>query len=132
MDKMTMAHEYAMLHMMMDRYEDVDDLEMIQWANDYADKMQAEADRRKVSNVPVSILKASMELEWQPDWSILPEGRDWIALDSDGGWRAYLTEPLPNHFMWSTGDDGDYMDLRCSVLNKYDGDWKDSLRKRPD
>lgn len=47
-----MAHDYAMLHMMMDRYKDVDDLEMIQWANDYADKMQAEADKRVVSGVP--------------------------------------------------------------------------------
>ena len=90
---------------------------------------------RGANNLIQSIYeKLSSEVKdnsWQPDWSILPEDMDWIALDADGGWRAYSTEPLPNHFMWSTGDDSDYLDLRCSVLNKYNGDWKDSLRKRP-
>jgi len=48
LDKAKMAHEYAMLHMANPQYKDVDDLDMVQWAFDYADAMQAEADKRAV------------------------------------------------------------------------------------
>ena len=44
--KLELAHEYAMLHMMNPQYKDVDDLEVVQWAWDYVEAMQAEADDR--------------------------------------------------------------------------------------
>lgn len=44
--KLELAHEYAMLHMMNPQYKDVDDLEVVQWAWDYVEAMQAEADKR--------------------------------------------------------------------------------------
>lgn len=41
-----MAHDYAMLHMMNPQYKDVDDLEMVGWAFDYAYAMEKESKKR--------------------------------------------------------------------------------------
>lgn len=40
--RLELAHDYAMLHMMHPQYKDVDDLDMVQWAHDYADAMLSE------------------------------------------------------------------------------------------
>lgn len=52
MDKMKLAHDYAMLHMMNIQYKDVDDFEIVQWAFDYADAVQAEAEKREDKTRP--------------------------------------------------------------------------------
>lgn len=54
--KLEMAHDYAMLHMMNTQYKDVDDFEMVQWALDYADAMQAEADKRESKSQESSLV----------------------------------------------------------------------------
>ena len=75
--KLEMAHDYAMQHMMNPQYKNADDLDIISWAWDYADAMQAEADKRKSSEFPDVLRGACGEvvavrvgnMEWQPDWS---------------------------------------------------------------
>lgn len=70
--------------------------------------------------------------EFQVDWSVAPDGYDWWAVDGWGAWW-FDQEPKWINFEW-----GGY------VVNKhnrsatekapsfnYQGDWKDSLRKRP-
>jgi hypothetical protein len=144
--KIDMAHDYAMLHMMMDRYKDVDDLEMIQWANDYADKMQAEEDKRKVSSVPEAI-KNSVTIyqvpqkdftfnfdfvadqeNWQPDWSQAPDGYNRFVVGSDHG-IGFFTDIEPELI----DQEYFYVGHNAKVVDNhnYQGDWRNSLRKRP-
>ncbi|WP_286934895.1 hypothetical protein [Acinetobacter sp. UBA6571] len=52
-----MAHEYALLHMSMPRYHDVDDKEIVAWAVEYAQAMQTELNKLN-RGVPDAILEA--------------------------------------------------------------------------
>jgi len=52
-----MAHEYALLHMSMPRYHDVDDREIVAWAVEYAQAMQTELNKLN-RGVPDAILEA--------------------------------------------------------------------------
>lgn len=52
-----MAHEYALLHMSMPRYHDVDDKEIVAWAVEYAQAMQTELSKLN-RGVPDAILEA--------------------------------------------------------------------------
>ena len=126
MNKMQMAHEYAMLHMSNPQYKDVDDLEMVQWAFDYADAMQAEADKRS---------KEEAE-EWQPGWSQAPDGYNYWVATADhsgkisGGW-FYDVKPVIGE---SDGVSIYYSNSTNAILTEsfnYQGDWKESLRERP-
>jgi len=44
--KLELAHEYAQLHLINPLYKDVDDLELVKWAFDYAEAMLSENSRR--------------------------------------------------------------------------------------
>ena len=124
--KLELAHEYAMLHMMNPQYKNADDLDVISWAWDYADAMQAEAEKRKDTSRP------DVLTEWQPDWSQAPNGFNWWAADK-WGYYWYNQEPK-----WINDEWGGY------IMNKnnrsatkgapsfnYSGNWRDSLRKKP-
>ena len=146
--KIEMAHDYAMLHMMMDRYKDVDDLEMIQWANDYADKMQAEVDKReekkalrdaeshktfmdmlnqKEQNHHDELVSIGLE-DWQPDWSQAPDGYNRFVVGSDHG-IGFFTDIEPELI----DQEYFYVGHNAKVVenHNYQGDWKESLRERP-
>ena len=140
MNKMQMAHEYAMLHMSNPQYKDVDDLEMVQWAFDYADAMQAEADKRitevridGVSEEHADALRKACVKEWQPDWSVAPQGYSWFAIDKDGSCGFYMKKPFPSDkFEAWFKDESDFSDfIRINQSFNYQGNWQDSLRKRP-
>ena len=120
--KLEMAHEYAMLHMMNPQYKDVDDLEMVKWAWDYADAMQAEADKRKPSGLPEALKE-----EWQPDWSQAPDDAvAWVysKLDKSGFWCHKTPVKLSKGWCTSTM-------LKKAPTFNYQGSWQDSLRERP-
>ncbi|WP_236523010.1 hypothetical protein, partial [Escherichia coli] len=68
MNKLELAHSYALLHMTIPQYKDVDDLELVGWAFDYAEAMLAENEKRKDKSLP-EVLE-----EWKLDWSEAPEG----------------------------------------------------------
>lgn len=62
-----MAHEYALLHMSMPRYHDVDDKEIVAWAVEYAQAMQTELSKLN-RGVPDAILEAE-RLKCSHIWS---------------------------------------------------------------
>lgn len=137
--KLEMAHEHAMTYMS-DFMGDLDTLVSKSWQ--YADKMQAEADKREIKpfreegySLPPKrpFFKPK---EWQPDWSQAADGYDWWAMDADGNSCFFSYEP---YFV----DDSDYwadyythyQDGRAEIVNgafDYKGDWRESLRKRPE
>lgn len=119
MNKLEMAHEYAMLHMMNTQYKDVDDLEMVQWAFDYADAMQAEAEKRLVG--------AKYKEEWQPDWSKAPDGFDYFVKQYDDLEYFLSIKPDLEVGCWVTEVDAHWSD----TIQNCPAPWRDSLRKRP-
>ena len=125
--KLEMAHEYLL------RFSGA----TVADAWQYADAMQAEADKRKPSGFP-NVLRGACgeivavkvdDMEWQPDWSQAPDGYDWFAVGGCSGKGFFcLIEPaiVKDHY-WFVGED-------CLSVDKhnYQGDWRNSLRKRPE
>lgn len=125
MDKMKLAHEYAMKHIQEGWDINYDVLVAEAWQ--YADAMQAEADKRKPKGLPESLRE-----EWQPDWSQAPEWAKWWAADSD--MRAYYFKLKPDlgSSVWIPQDEcGSYPCSDCAPSHNYQGNWQDSLRERP-
>ena len=150
MNKLQMAHEYAL---QLSKNPSVtathDDKDIVSRAWQYADEMQAEADKRECKErTDVLLTKdkdgnclhfhhefghkkcmdcgASLE-EWQPDWSQAPMGFNRFVVGSDGGYGFFTNmEPQLQDDFWFVGADG--------IVIKdhgYQGSWQDSLRKRP-
>lgn len=63
--------------------------------------------------------------EWQPDWSQAPDWANWWAM-SEYGRCGWFGEKPKNYLPFSE-------EINSSIAPDfgYDGDWKDSLRKRP-
>ena len=66
--------------------------------------------------------------DWQPDWSQAPSGYDWFVVGGRSGKGFFcLIEPeiVKDHY-WLADED-------CLSIDKhnYQGDWRNSLRKRP-
>lgn len=147
--KLEMAHEYAIALINSDCEMQFDKFIRLCW--NYADAMQAEADKREKEEIE----KQSAELrnilnlsnskplefqpdleEWQPDWSQAPEWANWWVATANqsgkitGGW-FYENEP---EFGLCDGP-STYHSVGCRVILTdsfgYTGDWRNSLRKRP-
>ena len=130
--KLEMAHEYAMKHIQEGWDINYDVLVVDAWQ--YADAMQAEADKRskaeaaqkrketrEILNVPNTFVEREGQHfddveEWQPDWSQAPES-DVVAWDINKHGQA----------RWIANDNGYYL----APSFGYTGDWRESLRKRP-
>ena len=132
--KLEMTHEYAMKHIQEGWDINYDVLVVDAWQ--YADAMQAEADKRKSSEFPNVLRGACGEIvavrvddkEWQPDWSQAPSGYDWFVVGGRSGKGFFCPiEPsiVKDHY-WFVGE-------VCLSVDKhnYTGDWRNSLRKRP-
>ena len=111
MDKLQIAHEYA-LEMAKQGIPLKSCLDL-GWK--YADAMQAEDDKRKPSGFPDALKE-----EWQPDWSQAPDGADAWRMYGNGS-CAWLIDFGGKDFKWFD---------RAPSFN-YHGNWKDSLRERP-
>lgn len=145
--KLEMAHEWYMKYSESPSFMNTE----VEMAWQYADAMQAEADKRgeeeidKWSDELSNILKLSkfkpLELqpdskEWQPDWSQAPEWAKWWVATANqsgkitGGW-FYEDEPE----FGLRDNPSAYISVGCRVVLTdsfgYQGDWRDSLRKRP-
>lgn len=122
MDKLTMAHDWAMKH------GDPENFKLtVAEAWEYADLMQAEADKR-IKSKNEEKRKALSELlnsacnahnnpnDWQPDWSQAPNGANiWQKSSAD-------------NYYWYCGDTC----LGIAPSFDYQGPWQKSLRKRPE
>ena len=146
MDKLTMAHDWAMRMLAHDtRYSDAIDFTARAWQ--YADAMQAEADKRnkaeaeqkrkeirEMLNAPNTFIEREGNHfddveEWQPDWSQAPEWA--VAWTMDSGetlWWSY--KPVLNNGYWFIEDSVLWKCAEAPSFN-YQGDWKESLRERP-
>lgn len=120
MDKLKMAHDYALE--MAKQGIPLKSCKELGWK--YADAMQAEADKRECKERP-EVLKE----EWQPDWSQAPEWANYIAVYSDYCNAGYFEkEPkIISGYTWG-GTDGKSL---LTPIPVYAGNWKESLRKRP-
>ena len=147
--KLEMAHEWAMKH---GDAETVGSRQnMIKYAWDYADTMQAEADKRnkaeaeqkrkairEMINADNTFLEKEGQhfddVEWQPDWSQAPDWANWWAMDENKNTRWIYSE-LEQPYISD-------MFLRWCAVGRFDsadapsfgytGDWRNSLRKRPE
>lgn len=134
MNKLQMAHEWVM-KIIEGNVRAVDASDLLERAWKYADAMQAEADKREKQNKDefyanlADPMKKVREQEWQPDWSQAPDGYDWWAMDGDYVASWFLNEPYINVNEWNTR--GMDVNFKSSPLFNYQGDWRNSLRKRP-
>lgn len=145
MNKLQMAHEWALVFTQQNKDLSMAAKTVSAWAFEYADAMQAEADKREKEkqeklkqdqqNHHDDLVSIGLE-EWQPDWSQSPEWANWWAIGSltkQGIW----SEAKPNSvkingaYYWEvTSPIGDEH-LSVAPSFNYQGDWRDSLRKRP-
>ena len=125
LDKAKMAHDWVMKYGKVDSNYNRENTVQLAW--DYADAMQAEADKRVVK-LPDVFFDTELNEEWQPDWSQAPDGFNWWAMDKDGFSAWHKSKP--------NTQSGIYFWIRLPTATKapsfnYQGKWQDSLRKRP-
>ena len=128
MDKLTMAHDYAVAMLETPaQLTGMSDKDIAIAAFNLAEAMQAEADKREPSGFPNVLRGACGEIvavkvddkEWQPDWSQAPGDALTWAINSDG------------YASWALYKDGHYFSTVQAPSFNYQGNWQDSLRKRP-
>ena len=119
MDKLTMAHEFAMQLIKAGATNKTTDIIKFGW--EYADAMQAEADSRVNKERP-----DVLQEEWQPDWSQAPDDAMYWAMDENGLCNWYKNKPEVHIDQWDFGNV-----VESSKSFNYQGNWQDSLRKRP-
>ena len=140
--KLEMAHEWAMKH---GNAETVGSRQnMVKYAWEYADAMQAEAEKRKPSGLPESLrerhdfteaiakgVENYEKEEWQPDWSQAPADATYWTMRQDGECLWWKGKPL---FDGSCFYDavGICHTVGYAPSFGYTGDWRNSLRKRPE
>ena len=143
-----MAHEYAMKHVQEGFDINYDVLVVEAWK--YADAMQAEADKREKEESEKKradireMLKANNtfveregqhfdDVEWQPDWSQAPEWAGWFSVSKDGS-AQWMKSSGGAPYIGGCGSMffsiGIFKREPCETFN-YQGNWQDSLRKRP-
>lgn len=129
--KLKMAHEYAIALINSDCEMQFDKFIRLCW--NYADAMQAEADKRENGEQSKHVFEAIDE--WQPDWSQAPEWANWWAMDADRKSHWLSKEPYLNDSVgeWILRNNGEGLDniFLPSLDYGYTGDWRESLRKRP-
>ena len=121
MIKLELAHDYAMKHIQEGWDINYDVLVVDAWA--YADAMQAEVDKRKPSGLPEALKE-----EWQPDWSQAPDWANWWAMDADSDCYWFENKPEIMSVTWLPFNASEVGD--APTFN-YQGNWRNSLRKRP-
>ena len=144
--KLEMAHEYA-IALINSNSEDMEFDKFIQLCWNYADAMQAEADKRskaeaeqkrksarEMLNADNTFLEKEGQhfddVEWQPDWSQAPDTATHWTMRTDGKCLWWKGKPL---FDGSCFYDavGICHTVGYAPSFGYTGDWRNSLRKRP-
>ena len=131
--KLEMAHDYS--RDIVSNWEYDDSFDPVAEAWQYADAMQAEADKREKEeqdklkqnerNHHDELVFIGLE-EWQPDWSQAPEWANWWATDKD--LVSFWHEDRPKFDEIEFYQCGMFCDAPSF---NYQGNWKESLRTRP-
>lgn len=124
MDKLQMVHEYAKIILEKVGVPKPHQLSEIsayigEVANAVADSVIAQYEKKN------PIVKD--EGEWHPDWSQAPDWAKWYCVNKNmvGKWAE--RRPLVYNNSWRVPDGK----ISNSPMNNFDGNWLDSLRKRP-
>lgn len=141
MNKMQMAHDFAMIAIGLTKGTGTDHAGgLMDWIVSeswkYADAMQAEADKRitevridGVSEEHADALRKACGEEWKPDWSQAPEWATTYTHDRFGG-QWWDIAPSKGIDLWLSDPKVPYKCENAPSFN-YQGNWQDSLRKRP-
>lgn len=144
MDKLKLAHDYALVRLTCNNPKTLDEIIHLSWY--YADAMQAEADKRnkaeaeqkrkeirEMLNAPNTFIEREGQHfddveEWQPDWSQAPEWAVAWTMDEIG---AQWWDVTPSHgcSLWLADEGVKFKCLEAPSFN-YNGRLVDSLRKR--
>ena len=137
--KLEMAHEYAIALINSDCEMQFDKFIRLCW--NYADAMQAEADKREPNGFPNVLRGACGEIvavkvddkEWQPDWSQAPDWANWWCLSVMHGAMWFSREPICTKSTWVMLNDVKFCAASFDEAPSFDyqGNWQESLRKRP-
>ena len=148
MNKLQMAHQMALMLLKNAPLEEVSNAISTAWQ--YADAMQAEADKREKEESEKKradireMLKANNtfveregqhfdDVEWQPDWSQAPEWAGWFSVSKDGS-AQWMKSSDGDPYIGGCGSMffsmGIFKREPCETFN-YQGNWQESLRKRP-
>ena len=144
LDKAKMAHDWAIKYGKVDSNHNRENTVQLAW--EYADAMQAEADKRaeqkrkeirEMLNADNTFIEKEGQhfddVEWQPDWSQAPDGYNWWAFDGfskGANWynsKPWLDDDSEVEDEWNA-DSGSFL---IAPSFNYQGNWQDSLRKRP-
>ena len=121
MNKMQLAHDWFISAVNNGKHVTIEQA----WC--YADAMQSEAEKREDKTRP-EVLE-----EWQPDWSQAPKSMNYFFMNKDGSKYWTVNKPdkpnLSEHVMDCLECGGDCYAYASS--QDYQGNWQDSLRKRP-
>ena len=145
--KLEMAHDWMMKHD--DGSMSAEVIVFKAWQ--YADAMQAEADKRNKAEAEQK-RKAIREMinadntflekegqhfddveEWQPDWSQAPDWANWWAMDKNKNTRwiySELEQPYTSDIFLRWCAVGMFNSADAPSFG-YTSDWRESLRKRP-
>ena len=132
MNKLQMAHDYLLKLMETNPKLNAKYATELVWG--MADAMQEEADKRAVK-LPDVFFDTKTNEEWQPDWSQAPSWANWwVAIanskgEISGGWFFSKEPEIGKGDGVSVYYDGGDSTLTGSF--GYQGNWQDSLRKRP-
>lgn len=138
--KLEMAHEWYMKHSESPSFMGTE----VEMAWQYADTMQAEADKRekeeaknkrdemrKLLNADNTFIEKEGQhfddMEWQPDWSKAPDGFDYFVKQYDDLEYFLSIKPDLEVGCWVTEVDAHWSD----TIQNCPAPWRDSLRKRP-
>lgn len=137
MNKLEMAHDYLLkliesqgLHIYqsdIDRCFDIAD--MVQAEADKREKDEQEKLKQDQQNHHDELVSIGLE-EWQPDWSQAPDWAvAWTIDSAECLWWSYI--PWFKNNFWFVDDS---ISWKCDDAPNfgYKGDWRDSLRKRPE
>ena len=120
MDKLKLAHDYAMKHLEGKFYTESEQWRVAQ-AWDYADLMYAEQEKRTDKTRP-AVLD-----EFQVDWDFAPEWANWWVMQADGSFHFVGVKPFFDGSLWFTRTDVEWLDAPSF---NYQGDWESSLQER--
>ena len=98
----------------------------------YADAMEAEYNKRKQEEIESGIEQDKEMLDsFQVDWSQAPSWANWWAMDRDNDayWHSCVDKPFIQGAVFEIATPQGHTSDAPSF--NYQGDWKDSLRKRP-
>jgi len=146
MNKLQMAHEYALKML-----ENLNPMQMKKPTRDgimyecfeLADAMQAEADKRKSKPELPSLQQTFIDgveqprytpgsEEWQPDWSQAPDDACcWFIGGASWDIKPYWSKYIPCYKSETTQTTWQGNGMTEASSFGYQGNWQESLRKRP-